>query len=60
VPRKFNVIVFTPLWFLNIIMSLAFNTRWAETVISNHALNAKAEMRIISQKFIEMAKEKGF
>jgi 2-dehydropantoate 2-reductase len=60
VPRKFNVIVFTPLWLLNLIMRFAFNTRWAETVISNHALNAKDEMRIISREFIEMAKEKGF
>jgi len=60
VPWKFNVIVFTPLWLLNLIMKFAFNTRWAETVISNHALNAKDEMRIISREFIEMAKEKGF
>lgn len=60
VPRKFNIIVFTPLWLLNPMMSLAFNTRWAETVISNHALNAKDEMRVISRKFIEMANEKGF
>ncbi len=60
VPRKFSVIIFTPLWFLNLIMSLAFNTRWAETVICNHALNAQNEMRIISREFIEMAKEKGF
>lgn len=60
VPRKFNVIVFTPLWLLNLIMRFAFNTRWAETVISNHALNAKDEMRVISREFIKMAKVKGF
>lgn len=60
IPRKFNVIVFTPLWLLNLLMSLAFNTRWAETVISNHALNAKDEMKTISKEFIEMANVKGF
>ena len=60
IPRKFNIIVFTPLWLLNPIMRLAFKTRWAETVISNHALNAKGEMRVISHDFIEMANKKGF
>jgi 2-dehydropantoate 2-reductase len=60
VPRKFYFFIFTPLWFLNRIMSLAFNTRWAETFISNHALNAREEMRVISLKFLEMAKERGF
>ncbi len=48
VPWKFHVIVFIPLWLLYLVIKLAFNTRWAETIISNHALNAKDEIRIIS------------
>ena len=33
-PWKFQSIRFVPLWLLNWVMKLAFNTKWAETVIS--------------------------
>lgn len=33
---------------------------WAETVISSHALNARNEMKVISNEFIELAKSKGY
>lgn len=59
-PWKLNIFRILPLWLLNIIMKFVFNSKWAETVISNHALNAKDEMFIISNEFIELAKSKGF
>ena len=60
VPWKLNIIRFMPLWILNLTMKYAFNTKWAETVISNHALNAKIEMKVISNEFIELARSKGY
>ena len=60
VPRKLNIIQLMPLWILNLTMKYAFNTKWAETVISNHALNARNEMKVISNEFIELAKSKGY
>lgn len=60
VPRKLNVIRLLPLWILNLTMKYAFNTKWAETVISNHALNARNEMKVISNEFIELAKSKEY
>lgn len=60
VPRKLNIIRLMPLWILNLTMKYAFNTKWAETVISNHALNARNEMKVISNEFIELAKSKGY
>lgn len=59
-PFKLTVFIFLPLSILNIIMRFVFNTKWAETVISNHALNAKQEMDLISKEFLELAQEKGF
>lgn len=59
-PRKLVFFKMAPLWALNIGMKMAFNTKWAETVISNHALNARNEMKVISTKFVELAKSKGY
>lgn len=59
-PCKLNIFRFLPLFILNPVMRLAFNTKWAETVISNHALNARHEMEIISNDFINFANSKGF
>ncbi len=41
-------------------MKFVYNTKWAETVISNHALNARKEMELICNEFIELAESKGF
>jgi 2-dehydropantoate 2-reductase len=60
VPWKLNIIRLMPLWILNITMKYVFKTKWAETVISNHALNARNEMKVISNEFIELAKSKGY
>jgi len=59
-PAKLNFFRIAPLWLLNISMKLVFNTKWAETVISNHALNARDEMKVISNEFLELAYAKGY
>jgi 2-dehydropantoate 2-reductase len=59
-PVKLNMIRFMPLWLLNTAIKYAFNTRWAETVISNHALNARNEMKVISNEFLALAETKGY
>ncbi|MGE5347845.1 MAG: ketopantoate reductase family protein [Actinomycetota bacterium] len=60
VPGKFKIFIYTPLWLLDPIMRRIFDTKWAATVISNHALNARKEMRVISSEFIEMARGRGY
>lgn len=60
VPRKLTIIRLIPVWILDIIMKYAFHTKWAETVISNHALNARTEMKVISNELLALAKSKGF
>lgn len=59
-PFKLNVFLMLPLFLLNLIMKYVYNTKWAETVISNHALNARPEMESISKEFVELAISKGF
>lgn len=59
-PAKLHIFRLLPQWMLNWIMKMTFNSKWAETVISNHALNARDEMRLISREFLWLAKSKGF
>ena len=59
-PAKLNVFRLIPLSLLNWFMPLIFNTKWAETVISNHALAARDEMEMLFNDFILLAKEKGY
>lgn len=59
-PAKLAVFRLLPQWMLNWIMKMTFNSKWAETVISNHALNARDEMRQISREFLSLANSKGF
>lgn len=59
-PIKLNIFRILPLPILNFVMRLVFNTKWAETVISNHALNARNEIEVISNDFLTLAKLKGF
>lgn len=41
-------------------ISALFNTKWAETVISNHALSARSEMEMLTNEFIGLAKSYGY
>jgi 2-dehydropantoate 2-reductase len=59
-PSKLNIFRLAPLWTLNLVMSFVFNTKWAETVISNHALAARGEMEMLFNDFLILAKDKGY
>lgn len=59
-PLKLNIFRLIPLPILNLLMALIFNTKWAETVISNHALTARGEMEMLFNDFILLAKDKGY
>lgn len=59
-PFKLNIFLFFPMFILNPLMRLVFKTKWAETVISNHALNAKQEMDKISGDFLKLADSHGY
>ena len=59
-PPKLNLFRIAPLWLLNFVMPFVFNTKWAETVISNHALAARSEMEMLFNDFNLLAKDKGF
>ncbi len=59
-PPKLNMFRLTPLPILNWLLSIVFNTKWAETVISNHALAARGEMAILFNDFTLLAEDKGY
>ena len=59
-PSKLNLIRLAPLFILNFVIPLVFKTKWAETVISNHALAARAEMEMLFNDFILLAKGKEY
>lgn len=59
-PPKLNLFRLTPLCVLNFIMPFVFNTKWAETVISNHALAARDEMKMLFDDFVLLARNRNF
>ena len=59
-PPKLNMFRLTPLTFLNLLIPIIFNTKWAETVISNHALSGRNEMEMLTNDFIALAESKGY
>lgn len=59
-PSKLWIFLLMPTSMLNVIMKYIFNTKWAETVISNHALIARQEIECISRDFISIADMRGY
>ncbi len=59
-PPKMNMFRLLPSVILRITLPLIFNTKWAETVISNHALSARAELEMLTGDFIALAESKGY
>jgi 2-dehydropantoate 2-reductase len=59
-PPKMNMFRLLPSPILRITLPLLFNTKWAETVISNHALSARAELEMLTGDFIALAESKGY
>lgn len=60
VPAKMNLFRLIPIRILNMLIPLVFNTKWAETVISNHALSGRNELEMLTYDFIKLAESKGF
>ena len=59
-PPKLNIFRIVPLFLFNCCMPFVFNTKWAETVISNHALAGRAEMEMLYNDFLALASEKSY
>lgn len=59
IPFKLNVFQICPIQMMDFILKAAYNTRFAETLISNHANNAKHEMMLLNNDFIILMESKG-
>ncbi|GAA0722508.1 hypothetical protein GCM10008905_14080 [Clostridium malenominatum] len=57
-PTKLSIFRVCPTCFLSFLLKFIYKTKFAETLISNHANNAKYEMELLSNDFEELAKEK--
>lgn len=57
-PAKLNLFRLIPLPVLDWLLPLVFDTKWAETVISNHALTARDEMEMLFNDFILLAQNR--
>ncbi len=60
VPSKLSFLLYCPLWILNALFKMAYNTKWAETVISTPALASPHDYEMMSADFIKLAADKGF
>ena len=54
-PGKLKLIRLLPVRLLTFVLKSVYKTRWAESVISNHALAARSEMKYLSDQFISLA-----
>ena len=59
-PPKFNIFLYCPKPLLSFVLGIVFNTKWAETVMYNHCMNAVSEMALLNQAFITLAEQNGF
>jgi 2-dehydropantoate 2-reductase len=57
-PPKLNAFRWIPITILNLLIPIIFNTKWAETVISNHALSGRDEIEMLTNDFIALAESK--
>ena len=60
VPSKLSFLAWCPSWILKLLLKKAYNTKWAETVISKPALAAPHDYEMLTASFIKMAVAKGF
>lgn len=56
-PTKFKIILFCPKAVLFLLIKFMYNTRWANIVIFKHCMNAKDEMRVLSDGFLRLVKQ---
>jgi 2-dehydropantoate 2-reductase len=57
-PSKFLMFIHIPPFVMAFFLKLIFNTQWANTVIASHALNARNEMKGLSEGFLSIVHEK--
>ena len=50
-PPKLHVFRLCPLWLMDISLRILYGSKFAETLISSHALNAKDEMALLDEAF---------
>jgi|ERR1017187_3764566 2-dehydropantoate 2-reductase len=60
VPSKLSFLLYCPIWILNRMIKLAYNTKWAETVISTPALASPHDYEMMSADFVKFAAEKNY
>ena len=58
-PVKMWFFIYCPPEILFFILKWVYNTRWAEMVISNHALKARNEINLLSWSFVKTALKRG-
>jgi 2-dehydropantoate 2-reductase len=58
-PPKLNLFRLMPAGLMSAIMRPVLNSKWAETVISNHTLTARSEMEMLTRDFLELARGRG-
>jgi 2-dehydropantoate 2-reductase len=56
IPAKLNIFRICPLWLMDFALGLVFNTKFAETVMSSHAIIAKDEMLLLEKRFNELVR----
>jgi 2-dehydropantoate 2-reductase len=60
VPSNLSFLLFCPSLILKLLIKFAYNTKWAETVISTPALASPRDYELLSTDFIKLASDKGF
>ncbi len=60
VPSKLGFLLYCPAWILKAILKRAYNTKWAETVISSPALASPHDYEVMSAEFVKLAADKNF
>lgn len=59
-PRRFCILLHLPIWLIRSVLSRMFASKWAETFVWGHSLNARVEMEFLTGEFLSLAKGHGF
>lgn len=59
-PERFGLIRFVPVWMIRAVLACLFDSRWAETFVLGHSLNARGEMEHLTREILTLAEQRGF
>lgn len=59
-PERLGLIRFIPLSVIRSVLARLFASRWAETFVLGHSLNARGEMEHLTQDLLILAEQQGF